>query len=300
MTTPLPREQPNFKRGSCQTVSHRTRSWRSAQADIVERTGLEKEETAVVSNRHLVLLNLKGASERGQYLIDGKHAEFIRRKPGAVLFVPAGCHWRGWEVGASTAAYLLISIEPTLVSRLCTEMSSHPMPPLSPDLGFQDPIIMNAARGIGAEIDDGNPISTMLTESYIATIFAQLLRKQRYVAPSRKGGLTTTHLNRIVELIDEDLTAELSLSHLAERIGLSVPHFCRAFRQTVGCPPHTFIVRRRIERAQDQLRGTALPITEISIACGFSSSSHFSNAFKRFIGTTPLDYRQSWPVKATD
>jgi AraC-like DNA-binding protein len=294
MTSRPAAPQPNFKQGRCHALSHKTRSWRSSQADIVARSGLEKEETAVVSNRHLVLLNLKGASEQGQYILDGKAAGFVRRKPGAILFIPAGCDWRGWEVGASSAAYLSISVEPALVETLCTEMSGGSTPTFSADLGFEDPIIMSAARGIGAEIDDRNPLSTMLTESYIATIFAQLMRKQRYVVPTRKGGLTTSVLNRLIEIIDEDLAAELSLSQLAERIGLSVPHLCRAFRQTVGCPPHTFIIRRRIELAQNYLRNTAMPITDIALSCGFSSSSHFSNTFKRMVNATPLDYRQSW------
>lgn len=287
-------QQTSFKQGACQIVSYRTRSWRQARADLVARTGLKKEETAIVSDRHLVLLNLKGAAERGQFRLDGRSTEFVRRKPGAILFVPAGCDWRGWEAGAASAAYLSISVDPALVSKLCTEMSGGPLPILSPDLGFEDPIIMNAARGIAAEIDDRNPVSTMLTESYIATIFAQLMRKQRFVTPAYKGGLTRANLNRIIELIDADLTAELSLAHLADHIGFSVPHFCRAFRQSVGCPPHTFIVRRRIERAQDRLRDSSVPITDIALSCGFSSSSHFSNMFKRLIGVTPLDYRQRW------
>lgn len=293
----LPDLQPHrFKQGACEVVSHRSRSWRFSRADLVERAGLGKEETTAVSSRHLLLLNLKGASERGQHFLDGRKAEFVRRKPGAILFIPAGCEWHGWEEGAPNAAYLSISVEPALVKKLCTELSGGSPPPLSPDLGFEDSVIMNAARGIASEIDDRNPVSTMLTESFIATIFAQLLRKQRFVTPARKGGLTNRHLTRVVELIDEDLTAELSLAQLAEHIGFSVPHFCRAFRQTVGCPPHTFIVQRRLEQAQHQLRATTLSVTDIALACGFSSSSHFSNAFKRVVGTSPLNYRHSWSL----
>ena len=172
------------------------------------------------------------------------------------------------------------------------------LPSLSPDLGFEDPIILNAARGIGAEIRDRNPLSAMLVESYTATIFAQLMRRQRYPASVRKGGLAPMNLNRVIQRIDDDLTADLSLLQLAELAGLSVPHFCRAFRQTLGCPPYAFIIRRRIERAKDFLRHSSMPVTDIALSCGFSSSSHFSNAFRREVGTTPVAYRGSWPCKA--
>ncbi|UXN66783.1 AraC family transcriptional regulator (plasmid) [Phyllobacterium sp. A18/5-2] len=139
----------------------------------------------------------------------------------------------------------------------------------------------------------------MLVESYTATIFTQLMRKQKYPAPVRKGGLAATNLNRVIEKIDDDLTADLSLLQLAELAGLSVPHFCRAFRQTLGCPPYAFIIRRRIERAKDFLRHSSRPVTDIALSCGFSSSSHFSNAFRRETGTTPLAYRGTWPGNAS-
>ncbi|TXR47924.1 helix-turn-helix domain-containing protein [Phyllobacterium endophyticum] len=166
---------------------------------------------------------------------------------------------------------------------------------LAPDLGFEDPIILNAARGIGAEMRERNPFSALLVESYTATIFAQLMRRQRYPAAVRKGGLAPANLNRVIEKIDDDLAGDLSLLQLAILADLSVPHFCRAFRQTLGCPPYAYIIRRRIERAKDYLRHSSMPVTDIALSCGFSSSSHFSNAFRREVGTTPLAYRATWP-----
>lgn len=292
--------QATFKVGVCHTASCKTRSWSFGQADLVQRTGLQKEETSVSLNRHLVLLNLKGNSERGDYTVDGRRVGFVRRKPGALLFIPAGCNWRGWEAGASTAAYLSISVEPGYVSNLFREGSAGALPSLSADLGFKDPIIMSAAHGIATEISDRNPLSAMLVESYVATIFAQLMRKQRYVQPISKGGLTSIKLTRVIEAIEDDLATNLSLAQLAELVDLSVPHFCRAFRQVVGCPPHTFILQRRIERATDFLRCTSQSVTDIALSCGFSSSSHFSNAFRRALGISPIEYRASWPGRMSN
>lgn len=288
-TSPLPR----FKAGNCRTIVHEQRTWRHVQADLVRRTGLEAEEITVKSDRHLILLNLKGNSERGEHFLDEKRTGFVSRRPGAVLFIPAGCHWRGWEVGASTAAYLSITIDPVFVADVFSRMATSMLPALSPDLGCEDTIIMNAARGIGEEIGDQNPLSTMVVESYVATMFAQLFRRQKYVETTRKGGLAATNLNRVIEKIDGDLTSDLSLGQLAAIAGLSIPHFCRAFKQTLGCPPHAFIVRRRIERAKEYLRFSTMPITEVALLCGFSSSSHLANTFRRETGTTPQDFRGS-------
>lgn len=282
-----------FKAGNCRTIVHEQRVWRHVQADVVRRTGLETEEFAIKSDRHLILLNLRGRSERGEHFLDDKRTRFVSRRPGSVLFIPAGCHWKGWEDGASTAAYLSIMVDPTFVSNVFSRMATGTLPPLSPDLGCEDAIIMNAARGIGDEIDDRNQLSTMIVESYVATMFAQLFRRQKYVATARKGGLSATHLNRVIEKINDDLTSDLSLAQLAAFARLSIPHFCRAFKQSLGCPPHAFIVRRRVERAKEYLRLSRMPITEVALLCGFSSSSHFANTFRRETGMAPQDFRSS-------
>lgn len=282
-----------FKVGKCRTVYHEQKIWRHVEANLVRRTGLDKEETEVAAGRHLIVLNVKGRSERGEHFLDEKRADFASRKPGAVLFIPAGCHWKGWESGASTAAYLSISVEPSFVTDVFSRMTSRALPKLSPDLCCEDAIIMNAARGIGDEINDRNPLSTMLVESYVATMFAQLFRRQKYAPPVQKGGLAGVPLRRVIEKIDGDLTADLSLSELANIAGLSIPHFCRAFKQTLGCAPHAFIVQRKIERAKEYLRLSTMSVTDVAFLCGFSSSSHFSNTFRREAGVTPQAFRNS-------
>ena len=288
-TSPL----PTFKAGSCRTIAHEQRTWRHVRADLVRRTGLGAEEIAVQSDRHLVLLNLKGSSERGEHFLDGKRTGFVSRRPGAVLFLPAGFRWSGWEVGASTGAYLSITIDPAFVTDVFSRVAINTLPTLSPDLGCEDAIMMSAARGIGEEIHDHSLLSTVVVEGHVATLFAQLFRRQKYVAKTRKGGLAAPSLNRVIEKIDADLTDDLSLSQLAALAGLSVPHFCRAFKQSLGCPPHAFIVTRRLERAKEYLRLSSMPITDVAFSCGFSSSSHFANTFRRETGMTPQDFRGS-------
>ncbi|WP_142781657.1 AraC family transcriptional regulator [Agrobacterium sp. T29] len=294
MKTPLFDQHTAFKSGNCRTTSHRQKSWQGIQVDLVRRTGLEKEETAIISDRHLLLLNLQGSSERGDYFLDDRRTEFVPRKPGALLFVPAGCKWRGWEIGASSAAYLSICVTLPHVSQLFASQHSGKMSAFSPNLGFEDQVIMNAARGIGAEISDHNSLSGMLVEAYVATIFVQLMRKQKHVKPARNGGLASANLSRVTQKIDDELDQVVSLQQLADVAGLSVAHFCRAFKQTFGCPPYEFIVQRRIARSKEFLRGSAMSITEIALSCGFSSSSHFANVFRRNVGTTPAHYRSEW------
>lgn len=289
-----------FKEGRCRTVVREQRTWGDVRANLVKRTGLKREETALAAESHLILLNLQGNAERGEYFLDGRRAGFMRRMPGAVLFVPSGCTWSGWEEGASTAAYLSISISRQFVDGLGRGISSVSDPRLSPDLGFLDPIIMQAARGIGEEVGEKGPYGSLLVESYATTIVAQLFRRMSYMPRAARGGLSPTAMNRLTETIEAELASDMSLSYLAGLAGVSVPHLCRAFKQTTGTPPHAFVHQKRLERAKQYLRHTTKSMTEIALACGFASSSHLSNAFRKSVGTTPGNYRMSWPIKADD
>jgi AraC-like DNA-binding protein len=283
-----------FKHGECQSSSHQHKSWRAAHVDLVRRIGLKKEETNFLSDRHLLLLNLRGDAERGEYFLDDRRAGFVRRRPGSLLFIPAGCKWHGWEVGASSAAYLSVSVDPVYLTALFSSTPAGNVGSFSPDLGFEDQDIMNAARGIGAEVGDHNSLSGMLAEAYVATIFVRMMRRQKRLRHVQKGGLAPASLNRVIQKIEDELTEAISLNDLAKVAGLSVPHFCRAFKQSFGHPPYEFIIRRRIERAKEYLRGSDMTVTEIALSCGFSSSSHFSNTFRREAATSPLEYRAAW------
>ncbi|HZC35847.1 MAG TPA: helix-turn-helix transcriptional regulator, partial [Chthoniobacterales bacterium] len=71
-------------------------------------------------------------------------------------------------------------------------------------------------------------------------------------------------------------------------------HFARQFKAATGLPPHQFLITRRVERAQQLLRGRrSLSLTEVAIGVGFSDQSQLSFHFKRIVGVTPGQFRIS-------
>jgi AraC-like DNA-binding protein len=106
-------------------------------------------------------------------------------------------------------------------------------------------------------------------------------------APPNRGGLSPGRTHRICEYINSNLDQTISLETLAEMAGLSMHHFARAFKQTVGMPPHCYILQRRIEHAQHMLRTTELPLSEIALSAGFSDQSHLARQFRRLTGVSP-------------
>jgi AraC family transcriptional regulator len=68
---------------------------------------------------------------------------------------------------------------------------------------------------------------------------------------------------------------------------------CRAFKQSVGEPPHRYHNNRRIEHAKTLLANPAASVTEIALKLGFSETSSFTTAFRRATGITPTAYCRS-------
>ena len=106
--------------------------------------------------------------------------------------------------------------------------------------------------------------------------------------PARsRGGLPPVVTQRICEYMESHLDQKIGLDALASMAGLSTHHFARAFHQSVGMPPHSYLLGRRLERAERMLRETSLPLAEIAGATGFSDQSHLARHFRRRTGMPP-------------
>jgi transcriptional regulator GlxA family with amidase domain len=108
----------------------------------------------------------------------------------------------------------------------------------------------------------------------------------------RHGGLAPWQARRAKELTSANLDGQLPLSQIAEACGLSTRHFARAFRQSIGVPPHRWLLGRRIERWKDLMRDPALSLAKVVLACGFADQSHFTRMFTTLMGLSPGLWRR--------
>src|SRR3989449_743797 len=65
-----------------------------------------------------------------------------------------------------------------------------------------------------------------------------------------------------------------------------------AIKAAVGQSPHRYVLARRVEKAKELLRNTELPVVDVALSSGFSSQSHLSYWFQRYVGVSPAAYRQ--------
>src|SRR6266436_4682270 len=84
-------------------------------------------------------------------------------------------------------------------------------------------------------------------------------------------------LQRVLDRMKVDLATDLDLNTLAAESGYSRSHFLRRFRAAMGCSPHHWLTRLRVEQAKTILRESSISLIDVALECGFSSHPHFSN-----------------------
>jgi AraC family transcriptional regulator len=112
-------------------------------------------------------------------------------------------------------------------------------------------------------------------------------------AERQMGALQKWRLKRVVEYIDNHFSGKITLLDLAAVAGLSRMHFASQFRAATGFRPHEYLLRRRIQRAEELLRQSTMTLVEIALTVGFQTQAHFTTVFKRFVGDTPYQWRNA-------
>jgi AraC family transcriptional regulator len=168
---------------------------------------------------------------------------------------------------------------------------------VEPRLGFTDPMLEQLVTALLGAVRDRErvPESALWSDHVIRLIGLELLCRYSNVArmPSKASEVTPTMLRAAREYIEANLTADLSLSRIAEAVGARPHRLAKDFRAGTGEPLHQYVIGRRLDRAARLLRATDDPIAGIALECGFADQSHLTTAFRRRIGVTPAAYRSA-------
>ena len=98
------------------------------------------------------------------------------------------------------------------------------------------------------------------------------------------------HLRRAKDFMDREYSSPLDVPAMARTALMSPAHFSRKFRAAYGETPYSYLMTRRIERAQALLR-EGLSVTDACMAVGCTSLGSFSSRFTEIVGVTPSQYR---------
>jgi AraC-like DNA-binding protein len=101
-------------------------------------------------------------------------------------------------------------------------------------------------------------------------------------------------VEKIIEMMRDDVRGELSLTEFAHSVNLSVWRLCHIFKSDVGMPPIKYLRLLRMERAKGLLESSFLSVKEIAFQVGLNDESHFVRDFKSTYGHSPAIYRSQF------
>lgn len=165
---------------------------------------------------------------------------------------------------------------------------------------LDDGLIRQIGLALLAEIRAPSSAGRVLAESLALSLTARLVQAYAESPGDRIDPVTIQHglddrrLRRVLDYMAAHLEEELGIDDLAAVACLSPFHFIRMFRNRVGTTPGRHLGRMRLERAKAMLTAGDVALSEVAMACCFSSQANFTRAFRRATGTTPNGYRRSF------
>ncbi|WP_395335316.1 AraC family transcriptional regulator [Novosphingobium sp. BL-8A] len=211
--------------------------------------------------------------------------------PGNVVFLPKGGEFATWSEPGEHSLLCL-----TFANERAEELfEDEQLADLAPCLDVQSVSIRQGLARLANELRHPGFGQAILLESMALLLVVELCRHFQKSGSPRDAGsgqMPVWRLQRVRDRIEADLGTDLSVSCLAAEIRTSPRHLIRTFRATTGETLTGYIAKRRIARAQEQLRDDAMMIKVIAGNCGFQSPAAFSAAFRRATGLTPREYRE--------
>ena len=111
--------------------------------------------------------------------------------------------------------------------------------------------------------------------------------------PVVRGGLPAWQTRKVTAHVEANLSRRIRIREIAQILGLSASHFCRAFKCSFGATPREYVLRRRIEASQALMLTTPESLCSIALRCGMCDQQHFTRSFHRIVGQTPSMWRRT-------
>jgi AraC family transcriptional regulator len=240
---------------------------------------------------HLVVMYDDGIRRDGETSIDGTVRSTIRCIANKLTFVPVNHAYNEWHETRTPMRISYLYVDPFELDGPGGERTIY-----TPKAFFDDPVIWDTVTKLKGVIENGKADKSYV--GALTNVLAHELSRSNEEpsrnAPVRRGGLTGWQMRLVMQHIEEHLSEQISIDTLAEITRLSECHFSRAFKQSIGVPPHEYQIRRRVERAKALLAEREASVTDVGFAVGYSYTSSFSVAFRKITGRSPREFRRDF------
>jgi AraC family transcriptional regulator len=241
--------------------------------------------------QHVFIIHV-GCPVTCEYKERGRLRRLLKAE-GAVAFFPSGSQFQSrldTEEGASSTDVFL-ALDPAFVSVTATKLEMDlDRVELVQQRRQGDPALHHIAAALQHGIQAGDATDLMYCEALSGALTFHLLRDYGGLKVSPKnprGGLSREKLGRALRYIQDRLGTGLTVSEIAQVVGVSPYHFIRLFKASTGKSPYQYLVEARVRRAKELLATGKFTIGEVANEVGFFDQSHLSRHFKRIFGLPP-------------
>jgi AraC-like DNA-binding protein len=189
-----------------------------------------------------------------------------------------------WDIRALPGFHALFSLEPAFRSQ--HNFKSH-LQLSERSLNRINEIL----HDLTCEAEQRNPGYRVMAKGLFMQLAVSLSRA--YSAEANEESIDLLRIGDAIAHIETNYTEKISLKDLARKSHLSERHFTRIFQSCIGRPPIDHLMHMRCQKAAELLKGTSRTITDIAFDCGFSDSNYFTRCFRKTMGQTPKQYRNS-------
>ncbi|MFI9799921.1 AraC family transcriptional regulator [Streptomyces sp. NPDC052302] len=188
----------------------------------------------------------------------------------------------GWQYGA-------VYPSPQVVAEIAAETTSIRGTPGFVRPVLDDPYAVSLVHQVLRAADEGNALAA---DTLLRVAVTRLLRLNGGALPQREVRSAGARVAaRAREVLERRMAEPPSLERLAGDLGASPFALLRAFRDTYGMPPHTWLTDARVRRARRMLDAGVSP-AEAALAVGFTDQPHLNRHFSRIVGVPPGAYQR--------
>lgn len=275
-------------------VARRAVAGHGMGVEIVQATRPERTDVHFCAPVNLLVVGEEGVRRAGKTSVEGLAPSALRDVRRKLTFVPAGHAYHDWQEPHTLSRMIYFYFD---LRKLQVDLELDlPELSLEPRLFFENAAVWETALKLRLLIEESGGANRLHFEALGVVLAHELVGPHVGASEAKapiKGGLAAWQQRLVIEYLDAHVSEHVSLAELARLARLSPHHFCRAFKQSLGVPPHRYHNQRRIERAKTLLAKPNLSVTAIAFDVGFSEASSFSAAFRKLTGCTPTTYRRS-------
>jgi len=271
--------------------------WSNIQLAYYRHPSLDLPE--ISSSQHVIVIPLKYQAVDLEYCWEGRLQKFFYREQdianGCIQFVPANLPVKSRSHTSAQGMELIhCHLDPAFVATIAHESINPDRVELLQIMKKADLLLHQLGLALKSSLEEDGSDSRFYADAMATAMAAHLLRHyatRNHHFQQYEDGLSKQKLRQAIDYMQAHLDESLSLSAIANELGMSQYYFCHLFKRSTGMSPHQYLMRQRVERARHLLKQPEQTIISVAMDCGFANPSHFAKCFRQHTGMNPKQFR---------